>query len=181
MAAFILTTAEVAALAAFDIDLDTAFTGGLADGGGNILVPKLAGYETTTDELKPLVRQSFEVAIVPLLRVLAAAVQAWVEIGSPGAPAFQNGWVNYGSSFATAAYYIDPFGVVHIKGSVKSGTLGSPIFTLPVGPVGDRVFAVDSGNGSATGEVIVSSNGNVTAFSPTSNSRVHLDGIYFRP
>lgn len=49
------------------------------------------------------------------------------------APSLQNGWVNYGGSYAPASYMISSSGRVFIQGLIKSGTLTdhSPIFTLP--------------------------------------------------
>lgn len=57
----------------------------------------------------------------------------WLEIGTPGAPAFESGWVNSGRPNDVAAIRKDPFGVVHMKGLVKSGTVSAlaGIFTLP--------------------------------------------------
>lgn len=46
---------------------------------------------------------------------------------------FQNGWVNYAPPYATAGYRKDSNGIVHIRGLVKSGAIGTPIFTLPPG------------------------------------------------
>jgi hypothetical protein len=63
-----------------------------------------------------------------------ADVEEWREVGATGQPSFENSWVNYNSStYRTAAFYKDPFGVVHIKGLVKSGSSGTTIFTLPPG------------------------------------------------
>lgn len=75
------------------------------------------------------------------------AIESWHEVGQTGEPAFQNGWQNLGDSrTATAAFYKDPWGVVHLKGTVKSGTNGTTIFTLPCGygPDKDQNFAVVS-------------------------------------
>jgi hypothetical protein len=61
----------------------------------------------------------------------------WHYIGDPGEPAFQNGWSNYdasathdGATWQHAAYRKDSFGVVHLRGLVKGGVIGQPIFTL---------------------------------------------------
>lgn len=60
-------------------------------------------------------------------------VQEWIEIGESNAPAFENSWANVGGSYETAAFYRDPFGRVHIKGAVDTGTSGTTAFTLPEG------------------------------------------------
>jgi hypothetical protein len=89
-----------------------------------------------------------------------------------------NSWVDYGGSEATAAYFKDQFGVVHLKGSIKSGTFSAAAFNLPAGyrPAQNRNFGTVSNN--AFGYVNVSLNGNVT---PVVGSTVYLslDGIYF--
>lgn len=55
-------------------------------------------------------------------------------IGSTaGAPAFQNSWVNYGSGYMPASFWKDPFGHVHLRGLIKSGTINTAAFTLPPG------------------------------------------------
>jgi hypothetical protein len=53
--------------------------------------------------------------------------ESWTEV------AYQNSWVSYGGSFASAAYMIDTCGFVHLRGVVKSGTPSDVICTLPAG------------------------------------------------
>jgi hypothetical protein len=61
-------------------------------------------------------------------------VEAWHEIGVSGEPAFENSWVNFdAANEATAAFYKDALGIVHLKGVVKSGTVNARMFTLPDG------------------------------------------------
>jgi hypothetical protein len=45
---------------------------------------------------------------------------------------FQNGWVNFGGAYQTAQYR-KVGDVVQVRGVIKSGTVGSIAFTLPVG------------------------------------------------
>ena len=49
-----------------------------------------------------------------------------------------------------SASYKKEFNTVHIKGLVKSGTIGSPIFTLPVGyrPKEDTSKTIVTNNGN---------------------------------
>jgi|GEM_PF-1006510 hypothetical protein len=124
------------------------------------------------------------------------AVEAWRTVGTSE---FQNGWSNYGGqNVSTAAFYKDPWGVVHLKGVVSGGTVAdSPvvasgtIFWLPCGYAPDEaeIHAVLSNN--QTGRVSVKwmttigcSNGQkrgmVTADPPSNNAWVSLDGITFR-
>jgi hypothetical protein len=88
-----------------------------------------------------------------------------------------NGWVNYGAPFATAAYYKDKSGIVHLKGTVKNGT--QDIFILPVGyrPNGILVFDIISSSG--LGRIDITVNGGVS-FVSGGNGFVSLDGITFR-
>jgi len=96
------------------------------------------------------------------------------------APTYTNSWVDAGAPYLIAGYYLDGFGVVHLQGSIKSGTINTAAFTLPTGyrPTSTLTFAVVSNN--TIGGVTVSSAGVVT---PTfgNNAYVALDGISFRP
>jgi hypothetical protein len=56
----------------------------------------------------------------------------WHEVGAGGEPAFQNSWVNVGGSYQTVAFR-KVGGIVHLKGSAKSGNSGNAVYTLPVG------------------------------------------------
>jgi hypothetical protein len=113
-------------------------------------------------------------------------------------------WHNYGGVFATAAFYKDEVGVVHLKGLVGYGQAGGsavvrefPIFRLPVDyrPTKRRVFASVGASGDAEvsqGRVDVQPNGLVTFVQACGNEEgvflcsasgtdVTLDGITFRP
>jgi hypothetical protein len=61
----------------------------------------------------------------------------WHTVGAGGEPAFQNGWVNFGSGQTDASFTKDATGVVHIRGQVAGGTVNpgvtGSVFTLPVG------------------------------------------------
>lgn len=100
-------------------------------------------------------------------------------VGSADEAPFQNSWVNYGGSNDVACYYRDPFGRVHLSGVVKSGTMNTPIFTLPKGhwPQYPQTFAVASND--AFGVCIVGADGTVV---PHIGSNVYfsLCGITFR-
>jgi hypothetical protein len=63
----------------------------------------------------------------------ATPIDPWHLVGAAGEPAFQNSWVNYGGAYAPAAFRKMPDGTVRLRGTVKSGTNASAIFTLPVG------------------------------------------------
>lgn len=100
--------------------------------------------------------------------------------GTPAAPAwtavtFANGWVNYGGTLATAAYRKHASGQVEIKGVIKSGTLGTAAFTLPIGlrPLEERVFDV-----TGTNDLRIASSGTVT---PTAgaNAARSVEAVFY--
>ena len=107
----------------------------------------------------------------------AAPGEDWTLIGGGD---FLNSWVNYGSVYTDAGYYKDSHGVVHIRGRIKSGSVGSPAFQLPAGyrPGAREMVAVPS-NG-LFGIVYIDQAGQVVPFSPSSNIYVSLDGVSFR-
>lgn len=95
------------------------------------------------------------------------------------APTLINAWANFGGTRNPAGYYKDPFGVVHLRGLIASGTIGLTAFTLPAGyrPTNNELMIALS-NG-AVGAVDINSNGNVTP-SLGNNAYVSLDGLTFR-
>ena len=60
-------------------------------------------------------------------------VEEWHEIGDTNEPAFENSWANAGGAYEPAAFYKDPFGRVHLKGRIGTGTAATTAFTLPTG------------------------------------------------
>jgi hypothetical protein len=109
---------------------------------------------------------------------LAIEPEAWHEIGAPGQPAFQSGWVNESTTFTTAAFYKDPFGRIYLKGYVKGGTgLDSTIFTLPPGyRPSKNVCESTWAAGAASYICVVASTGIVEA----GRTSALLDGLSFR-
>jgi hypothetical protein len=121
--------------------------------------------------------------------------EAWHEVGATGEPEFQNSWTNYGGGFETAAFYRDPFGVVHLKGMVKSGSVGpgySYIFLLPPGYVPHRRLIAPVISNDALGRLDIfadeeemngdpkpTARGRVEPFSG-SNVWFSLSGVMFR-
>lgn len=106
------------------------------------------------------------------LTVTNITVQAWQT------PTLLNSWVNYGAPYSNIQYFKDPYGIVHIRGLAKDGTLGAIIFTLPSGyrPSGQMLMAIAS-NG-AFGYIIITTGGDVLAAG--SNAWISLDNISFR-
>ena len=104
-------------------------------------------------------------------------------IGAAGAPAFQNGWVNYDAVHEPAQYYVDPFRRVYLGGVVKSGTMSTTIFTLPVGyrPVTNAaIFGMMNATPALT-RVDVNTDGTVVlnTGAGTAASWLDLEGISF--
>lgn len=59
--------------------------------------------------------------------------EKWNEIGSSGAPAFQNSWVNNGGANDETAAFRARFNDLYLKGLIRTGAIadGTVIFTLP--------------------------------------------------
>lgn len=94
------------------------------------------------------------------------------------AATFANAWVDYGAGYNPAAYRKDVRGWVHLRGLVKSGTVGATIFNIPAGyrPAFRQLFVTISN--SAIGRCDVDTGGNVIAQSG-SNAWFSLDGLTF--
>lgn len=91
---------------------------------------------------------------------------------------FLNSWVNYGSGYPVAAYIKRPDGLVWMQGLVKSGTVGSSIFTLPSGiRPSKRSLAVAPSN-AAFARIDVVSDGSVIT-TGGSNAWYSLDARVF--
>ncbi|MGH2368918.1 MAG: hypothetical protein ACRDI2_12030, partial [Chloroflexota bacterium] len=115
-----------------------------------------------------------------------APAEAWTQV-----TAFPlDRWANEGSFGTTAAFYQDPFGVVHLKGRVKAevaiGSSATGIFVLPVGyaPEKNWQYAQLRSNGD-TGCVQIAPSGIVstcTSLRPgyAVGEWLTLDGITFR-
>jgi hypothetical protein len=103
----------------------------------------------------------------------------WHSIGAAGEPTFQNSWVNFGGNYAAAAFRKDAFGWVHLKGVVKTGTIGATIFVLPAGYLrAEYVYkAVESNN--LFGIIEIQGNTGNVVCQVGNNAHVSLDCISF--
>jgi hypothetical protein len=116
-------------------------------------------------------------------------IEAWHEVGAGGEPAFEAGWRNQDSvGSSTAAFYKDPFEIVHLKGYI-SGTSFNPenvIFTLPEGyrPTKRACFSSLNQHLNPPGviPICVGSDGHVSEWwnYNTATILATLDGITFR-
>lgn len=100
------------------------------------------------------------------------------------APTLLNGWANWIATSPTdglnpIGYWKDSFGVVHLRGTIRSGTVNAQLFTLPTGyrPAAREVLMALSDE--AVGRVGVLPNGQVFQELGT-NTYLSLDGLTFR-
>lgn len=111
----------------------------------------------------------------------SSKVEAYHEIGSPGEPVFSAGWANDPSpGIATAAFYKDPFEVVHLKGQVvRSGGTGV-IFVLPPGYRPAQVTCMPTvlGSGPAATSVCAFTTGELSG--SAGSGTFLLNGLSFR-
>lgn len=122
-------------------------------------------------QLQDTLEQNWE----PTAGQLLAPPEAVTEVG-----VYLNGWVAYDSVlYGGARFYKDPFGIVHLQGMVKNGTIGLSILTLPVDyrPKWQSLFDIQS-NG-ALGRLDITPAGDVVC-TTGNNAWVSLYGIHFR-
>ena len=102
-----------------------------------------------------------------------------------------NWWTWFGQPTAVPGYYLDPAGVVRLRGSIAGGVSGRVAFVLPVGlrPGAAISMAVPTNNGT-TGIVVVTTDGQVIPSAAASDTTspnstptdtvFALDGVTFR-
>jgi hypothetical protein len=154
------TTAFVAA--GFEpLDADLTAIAGLSPSNDDIIQRKSGAWTNRT--------------LAQLKADILAAEQAWQTV------TFQNSWVELdAATYGATGYYKDALGIVHLRGLVKSGTIGDvPIFTLPSGyrPAYPQAFALSSN--SLFGQGYIKSSGEVECLAG-SNLSVWLSNITFR-
>lgn len=115
--------------------------------------------------------------------IASTPIEPWHEVGALGEPALTGSWVYYGSNYPTPAFKKYPDGRVRLKGLVKNGINGQPIFTLPVGyrppdPGAGAQLIFPTVALSAFGEIRVGPDGAVVC-QAGANGFVSLDGIEF--
>ncbi|MBT4429647.1 MAG: hypothetical protein HOC91_03955, partial [Nitrospinaceae bacterium] len=93
----------------------------------------------------------------------------------------QSGWQYYGSGWNTPGFYKDSDGRVHLRGLVRYGSTGGPIFTLPAGyrPAQMELIVTETGDPVANGRIDILPDGGVW-LRRGANSYVTLDGLSFR-
>ena len=156
------------------IDTDAGFTQGFVLGAGVSSTKIIGGTIQCTT---PVVQNntttlSTDVIFISSQNFIRGITQeTWVS------PTLLNSWVNYGGGEATAQYFKDSNGIVHIKGTVKDGTFvaGTNIFVLPDGyrPLTNHMFAQN--NAGVFGATSVASNGAVFVGAAASATYLSLD------
>jgi hypothetical protein len=120
----------------------------------------------------------------------AARVESWHEVGAPGEPEFTQSqcgsspclWVNESTTLhSTAAFFKDPSGVVHLKGTIQQvGGAPTQVFTLPQGY---RIVQIETFHGTRPNgvvEVWVLQTGVIEVRGGAGADWVSLAGISFR-
>lgn len=115
------------------------------------------------------------------LSVTAAKIEtqeAWINV------TYQNSWIDYDTgTWYPGSYYKDSLGIVHLRGLVKNGTMGSNIFTLPAGYRPSKQILFSSLQNNASGRLDVTAGGGVVAtagLAGVSNAFVQLDNVHFK-
>lgn len=93
-------------------------------------VISLASYQPTVGDkvlMLSIGDSGANLVILGKLPSNTAAGARWI------APTFENGWVNYDAFWSQAGYTKSSDGIVQLRGLVRSGSLGTTIFTLPPG------------------------------------------------
>jgi hypothetical protein len=103
-------------------------------------------------------------------------------VGTPGNPSFESGYTNLGIG-ASAGFFKDQFGIVHLQGDVNPPGFASTIFTLPAGyrpthngAAGPQFLIVADGG---TGVLDVRVDGQVRVLT-SFNNNVSINGVTFR-
>ncbi|MPY20046.1 hypothetical protein [Paenibacillus glucanolyticus] len=143
------------------------------------IVPFIGSYATNEkamlQELTDAVQQNATaVSVLMNKKADKDAPTVWIT------PTLLNGWVNMGSGTSAVAYTKDASGFVHLKGRIKSGTMGwNPVFILPVGyrPKEVQSFLVRGYTTQAVMcSLVISTDGTVMVADGT-NTEVAIDGV----
>lgn len=113
---------------------------------------------------------------VPATAPITMAGEVWVY------PTLGNSWVNYGAGLGNCGYRLKADGDVQLDGVIKSGTVGTAIFTFPAAyrPLTQKTFVCPSSTGVAHVQVLTTGVVQVQAyFAGGTNAYVYLSGIRF--
>lgn len=137
-----------------------------------------AGNTLSSGDIPTLAQSKITNLTTDLAAKASKTQQAWQT------PTLTNSWVNFDIVNGNGAgYYLDEVGVVHLRGIIKSGTLGAAAFTLPAGYRPFKILVMmaisDDGVNNLISRVDIDSGGNVK---PTTGGTafLSLEGISFR-
>lgn len=148
---------------------DVNSTKGIVDGGFVI-----EGYTKPDNARKPLLAIKGTGEMIIPGQIMQ---EDWIELKPQQ---LKNNFANFGHDFATAAFYKDKQGLVHLRGFIKGGT-DKLIFQLPAGYRPSMRHSFSTVNYWEFARVDVASNGYVTVETPDFHSNwLSLDGIAFR-
>ena len=99
--------------------------------------------------------------------------EAWI------APSLINSWANYGAGYENAGYYKDSQGMVHLRGLIRTGTIGTVAFVLPAGYLPSINILFTTLSNSILGRVDIDTSGNVRPNAGNS-AWISLNKISFR-
>lgn len=112
-------------------------------------------------------------------------IENWHEVGGIDEPPFLNNWINFNNVIAynTCAFYLDPFGIVHLKGLLENGVSGSApssIFLLPLKYRPSHIGMYNVIGDGTTARIDISNSGDIAIVSGSGAGFLSLDGITFR-
>lgn len=184
-----LTAAQKLLLDAVDGALEEAFKNGCEYPPGTTVVPSIEGYPILESvngaDLRPQAKGVFKSAVAAFM----ASLEAVHDIGGAGQPGFDNGWINYDTTYNACGFYMDPFSRVFTRGLIKpSGVSASgQLFLLPSGyrPVRRELLTTTGYSGVAyvVCRIDVLPDGSVSLINPSSIAAggwVCLDGLSWR-
>jgi len=127
------------------------------------------GYNGTayTENRIDVSRSSVQIQAGPNNEVYLHGIRWWSKFAESKwtVPTLQNSWARFDNWYSPPGYLIDKYGVVHLRGLLKSGTVSAtlPIFTLPAGfrPGFQQIFPASHNMPPSTARIDVYPDGRV--------------------
>lgn len=183
-----LNIEQLLLLAQYGINLDTSFQDGVGTG-VTVVYDPLLGYEASKhqkvgqylDDQSAFTRLPFVEAMASILPLLGVGTTpTWTDftLASP--------WTQFSGAYPNASYYLDPFGVVHLRGVIAGGTEAQTILTLPAAivPTYNQIVATNGflGGSSISTVLNVNTSGTIVSAGTPSGTYAFLsmDNISYR-